>query len=178
LVPTADEPRLDPAEVARLYLEYGEPLRRFVMGVLRDAQLTQDVLQVTFARMVEKGHATREESRKSWLFRVAYNEALALRRRAAVGQRVVQRLADGASHAAAAADEGLLRYEKVQAVKSALAQLPPTQRDVVRMRIYEEKTFAQISEELGIPLGTALGRMRTALQKLRNLLTDTDLPED
>jgi RNA polymerase sigma-70 factor (ECF subfamily) len=35
------------------------------------------------------------------------------------------------------------------------------------MRIYEEKTFATIAEELGIPLGTALGRMRTALQKLQ-----------
>jgi RNA polymerase sigma-70 factor (ECF subfamily) len=35
------------------------------------------------------------------------------------------------------------------------------------MRIYEEKTFATIAEELGIPLGTALARMRAALEKLR-----------
>jgi RNA polymerase sigma-70 factor (ECF subfamily) len=38
------------------------------------------------------------------------------------------------------------------------------------MRIYEEKTFAMIAQELGIPLGTALGRMRTALAKLRKTL--------
>jgi len=45
--------------------------------------------------------------------------------------------------------------------------LPPEQQQVVRMRIYEDKTFAVIAAELGIPLGTALGRMRTALIKLR-----------
>ncbi len=36
------------------------------------------------------------------------------------------------------------------------------------MRVYEQKTFATISEELNIPLGTALGRMRSALAKLRS----------
>jgi RNA polymerase sigma-70 factor (ECF subfamily) len=35
------------------------------------------------------------------------------------------------------------------------------------MRVYEEKTFAQISDELKIPLGTALGRMRAAMEKMR-----------
>ncbi|NQU19940.1 MAG: hypothetical protein HQ567_01555 [Candidatus Nealsonbacteria bacterium] len=43
-----------------------------------------------------------------------------------------------------------------------LTELPAKQREVVRMRIYEEKTFVRIAEELGIPLGTALARMRAA----------------
>ena len=50
-----------------------------------------------------------------------------------------------------------------------LDQLSPDQRQIVRLRIYEEKTFAEISRELKIPLGTALGRMRAALQKLKTL---------
>ena len=36
------------------------------------------------------------------------------------------------------------------------------------MRIVEDKTFGQIAEELQIPLGTALSRMRLALERLRN----------
>ena len=169
-----DEAKLDPATVARLYLQHGEQLQRFVMGVLRDAQLTQDVLQLTFAKMVERGHATREESRKSWLFRVAYNEAIAIRRRDAVGERAIRKLARGAKQASAAADEPALRYERVERVKRALEQLPAAQREVVRLRIYEEKTFAQISEQLEIPLGTALGRMRAALGKLRGILAEAE----
>jgi DNA-directed RNA polymerase specialized sigma24 family protein len=46
------------------------------------------------------------------------------------------------------------------------------------MRIYEEKTFATIAKELKIPLGTALGRMRAALIKLRAKLTDKTNPPD
>ena len=171
---TADEAKLDPATVARLYLEHGEQLQRFVMGILRDAQLTQDVLQLTFAKMVERGHATREESRKSWLFRVAYNEAMAIRRRDALGERAVRNLAHTATRASAAADEPVLRYERVELVKRALDRLPPAQREVVQLRIYEDKTFAEIAEHLKIPLGTALGRMRAALEKLRGMLAENE----
>ncbi len=177
--------KLDPSVVAALYIEHGEELRRFLQGVLRDAQLAADVLQATFVKLSERGHATRAPSRKAWLFRVAFNEALAYRRREAVGEKVVRRVADqsgqvGTSSAtgsssgkwqsngvAGLASDPLVRLEAVQAIQAALDELPAEQRQVVRMRIYEEKTFAVIAKELKIPLGTALARMRSALVKLR-----------
>jgi RNA polymerase sigma-70 factor (ECF subfamily) len=162
-----DPPLLDPTVVAALYVEHGEELRRFLLGILRDAQLTADVLQLAFAKMVQRGHETRAETRKAWLFRVAYHEAMAIRRREGVGERVLRRVAWHSNGAAGPADEPVIRFEAVTAVREALEQLPPDQRQVVRMRIYEEKTFATIAEELKIPLGTALGRMRSALIKLR-----------
>ena len=163
---------LDPSIVAGLYVEHGEELRRFLLGLLRDAQLTADVLQATFVKMVQRGHETQESSRKAWLFRVAYNEAMAVRRREGVGDKVLRRVAWHSNGAAGGADEPLLRLEAVHAVREALNDLPPEQRQVVRMRIYEEKTFAIIAKELKIPLGTALGRMRTAMIKLRARLAD------
>src|SRR5262245_44014952 len=132
--------------------------------------------------MVERGHETQEATRKAWLFRVAYHEAMAYRRREGVGDKVLRRLADQpawhTNGAAGGADEPLLRLESVQAVREALDELPPEQRQVVRMRIYEEKTFATIAKELRIPLGTALGRMRAATIKLRAKLDQTKQPED
>jgi RNA polymerase sigma-70 factor (ECF subfamily) len=167
--------------VAALYVEHGEELRRFLLGLLRDAQLTSDVLQATFVKMVQRGHETRVESRKAWLFRVAYHEAMAYRRREGVGDKVLRRVAWHSNGVAGAADEPLLRLEVVQAVREALDELPLEQRQVVRMRIYEEKTFATIAHELKIPLGTALGRMRAATIKLRAKLmvgrTDNDEPK-
>jgi RNA polymerase sigma-70 factor, ECF subfamily len=150
-----------------LYVEHAEELRRFLLGILRDAQLTSDVLQATFIKMVQRGHETKEESRKAWLFRVAYHEAMAYRRREGVGDKVLRRVAWHSNGSAKPADEPLLRLEAVQSVRSALDELPPEQRQVVRMRIYEEKTFATIAKELKIPLGTALGRMRAAMLKLK-----------
>lgn len=169
--------RIDPAIVAALYVEHGEELRRFLVGVLRDPQLAADALQATFAKAVESGHTTREETRKGWLFRVAYHEAMAFRRRQAVGDKVVRRAAWTRDVAARAADEPVIRFEAVEAVRQAIAELPPEQQQIVRMRIYEEKTFAVISQELQIPLGTALGRMRTALQRLRKRLEELEMKD-
>ena len=88
-----DHSPLDPAIVAALYVEHAEELRRFLIGVLRDHQLASDVLQTSFVKLAEKGHATREGSRKAWLFRVAYHEAMAIRRREKVGDKVQERMA-------------------------------------------------------------------------------------
>jgi RNA polymerase sigma factor (sigma-70 family) len=168
---TADDAsKIDSAVVAALFLDHEEELRRFLVGVLRDRQLANDALQATFAKMIERGHEVREESRKAWLFRVAFNEAMLLRRRDATGERVIRKAAWSRQRSEVGSDEPLIRYEEVELVRAALAELPVEQQRVVRMRIYEEKTFAVIAKELGIPLGTALGRMRSALEKLRQRL--------
>jgi RNA polymerase sigma-70 factor, ECF subfamily len=169
-----DVEKLDPTVVAGLYVEHGEELRRFLIGVLRNPQLAQDVLQVTFARLLDRGHETQEATRKSWLFRVAFHEAMAVRRRDNVGNRVVRQLAWEGRTGELAADAPLIRHETVIKIRELLKQLPAEQERMVRMRIYEEKTFAEISAELGIPLGTALGRMRAALIKLRAELNEDD----
>jgi RNA polymerase sigma-70 factor (ECF subfamily) len=160
--------RLDPADVSALYVEHSEALRRFVFGLVRDHQLAADVLQWTFVRTLERGHTAQEESRKAWLFRVAFNEAMRIRRRTAVGDRVVRSLAWGRPIVGQAADAALVRGETVQRVREALDGLPAEQQQIVRMRIYDEKTFVEIAAELAIPLGTALSRMRSALAKLRS----------
>lgn len=167
-----DEEKIDPAVVAALYVDHGDELRRFLVGLLRDPQLANDVLQAAFVKVVERGHETRENSRKAWLFRVAYHEAMAIRRRQAVGKRVVERVAWTTRPTAESADDPLIRLESVEALKTSLDKLPPEQQRIVRMRIYEEKTFAVIAAELDIPLGTALARMRSALSKLRKVLKD------
>jgi RNA polymerase sigma-70 factor (ECF subfamily) len=159
--------RLDPVEVAASYVEHADSLRRFLRGLLRDSQLANDVLQATFAKLLEAGHATRRQSRRAWLFQVAYREAMAIRRRESVGERVLQQVAWVAPPGAPTGDEILLKRETLERVRKALRNLPTAQQQIVRMRIHDGKTFAEIAQELNIPLGTALGRMRAALKNLR-----------
>jgi hypothetical protein len=106
-----DDQTLDPALAAGLFAAHAEELRRFLWGVLRDATLVQDVLQSTFVKLVEKGSSARDETRKAWLFRVAYNQALAIRRRQAVGNRVLENVGREQDQHADRADEPLVRHE-------------------------------------------------------------------
>ena len=163
-----DAGKLDSKVVGALFEQHSDELMRFLVGVVRDHQLASDALQAAFTKMVERGHETREESRKAWLFRVAYNEALVARRRQKTGKSVLERVAWSSD--LYRTDDSLVRSEDIEQVQMAIEDLSPEQRRIVRMRIYEEKTFAVIAEELEIPLGTALGRMRAALAKLRKRL--------
>lgn len=176
----ANECKLDPAVVAALYTQHAEELRHFLLGVLRNAEAAAEVLQATFTKAVEVGHTAQEETLKGWLFRVAFNEAMVYRRKLAVHHKAVQTLAwnsaslnttDGIDSPAAR----MVNQETLDSVRAALDGLPSEQSRVVRMRIYEDKTFATIAMELQVPLGTVLTRMQLALRKLRQKINLRDM---
>jgi RNA polymerase sigma-70 factor (ECF subfamily) len=167
---TANEGRIDPAVVAGLYLEHADGLRAFLIGVLRNGELAGEALQATFVKAMESGHTAREESLKGWLYRVAFHEAMAIRRRDRLEGKSVRQAGWKKPQGDDSPEEHLVRWETVDAVRAALELLPAEQRRVVSMRIYEEKTFAVIAKELAVPLGTVLSRMRMALRKLANHL--------
>jgi RNA polymerase sigma-70 factor (ECF subfamily) len=64
------------------------------------------------------------------------------------------------------ADEESLR----KALSAALEELPPDQRAVAHLKLWENATFEQIAETLGIPANTAASRYRYAMDKLRQRL--------
>jgi RNA polymerase sigma factor (sigma-70 family) len=165
----ASATRIDAALVAELYDRYAEEIGSFLKGVLRNSDLAAEALQNTFTKAVESGHTAREETLKWWLFRVAFHEAALLRRRDQVHERSLRQMArdsPAVSESAEQPHERLARDETLAEVRRALAELPPEQRQVVQMRIYEEKSFAEIADELSAPLGTVLTRMRLAMKKL------------
>jgi RNA polymerase sigma-70 factor, ECF subfamily len=163
-----------PSPVASLFAEVSGELRRLVLGVVRDPELAEDVMQSTFVKALEHGHEARAETSRGWLFRVAFHEALAAKRRQASRDRGHRRLAGFRPSEGAKPDEGLIRSETVEAVREALGQLSEDQLRVVRARVFEEKTFAEIAGETGLPLGTVLTRMRRALEKMRRTLRPGD----
>ena len=122
--------------------EAGE-MRAFLLGVLRNADLAGEALQATLAKAVEQGHTARPETRKGWLYRVALNEALVIKRRGKIQERSFRELArndarrhespGGSATRGESPDGMLLRTEVIEQVRLALDDLPAEQRDVVRL---------------------------------------------
>ncbi|MFI4876474.1 MAG: RNA polymerase sigma factor [Blastopirellula sp. JB062] len=168
---TFDKSPIDAALVEEFYREHADRLQRFVWGVVRDAPTAADVVQATFVKFASHGGGVAPAARKTWLYQVAYREALASRRRKAQARQAdsrLQWLREGWD--SAAPETELVRGELIDEVRQAIDRLPDELKQIVRLRTYEEKTFAEIAERLQIPLGTALGRMRTALAKLKTTL--------
>lgn len=164
--------RIDPNAIESLYREFGHELRGYIAAVLKDRELADEVLQVVLRKTLELGH-TAHTNLRAWMFRVALQECQLLRREAQRERAILQKSVWKRGVCEATREQpaaGSVQHEVVVAVRAAIESLPPDQQVIVRMRIYEEKTFAVISEELGIPLGTALTRMRSAMQKLEGAL--------
>ena len=165
--PTPAE-RLSPDTVRALHDVHGRDLLTFLTGVLRNPEAAQDVCQATFQRLLEAGHEARTETIRGWLFKVAFHEAMAHRRRESRGDRLLRNhSAAGDSAGLDCSLQSLVRAEEIAKLRQLMLELPAEQQHVVRQRIHEDKTFAAIAVELNVPLGTVLTRMRLAMQKLQ-----------
>ena len=62
-----------------------------------------------------------------------------------------------------------------RAVRGAMQSLPPSQRQVVELAYFGGLTQVEISERIGVPLGTVKTRVRLAMQKLRQALDEAQV---
>ena len=139
-------------------------------GILKDAGLAEDVVQCTFAKWIEKGQDVAPDKLRSWLYSVATNEALAIRRQRRRQGELLRQMPP--PHHDLPAEARVLEGETEQQLKTAMKRLSNEQLQVVRMRIYDGKKFIEIAQELDLPLGTVLTRMRLALQRLEKHLKE------
>jgi len=159
--------------LAELFREQRLPIQQFLLGMLRNRADADDALQQVFLKLVENWATMRLDTAKSWLFTVAYHEALAVRRRrnrqeAALAALWAQPAWLGQPSPAASAE----RCEDAESVRRSMDELPAAQREVVERRMFRNQTFQTIADDLGCPLGTVLTRMRLALKALGERLEE------
>ena len=75
-------------------------------------------------------------------------------------------LTDGALNA----ENKLIKEQILSDVRDLVEELPEEQKEVLKMRIYNDMSFNEISENTGVSINTALGRMRYAIINLRKII--------
>ena len=155
-----------------------QKLFAYIMFVVRNEDLANDIFQETFVKVITKlqeGKYTDSGKFTFWLTRIAHN-AIMDWYRAQKGEHIVD-LADDNDlsklHGECVQDtfrESEMVNEQVrQDVKRLMEALPATQREVVFMRYYQQLSFKEIAELTGVSINTSLGRMRYALMNLRKM---------
>jgi RNA polymerase sigma-70 factor (ECF subfamily) len=159
-----------PEDLARLYDDHAQAIFAFLFQLTRHESDTRDLLQDLFmklARQPERRAGLRDE--RAFLLRLAHNAAIDLMRRRGTRQRNYEQLAADPDELFAPAqdpDEQAFR----RALTEALGALPPDQRVVVHLKLWEGMTFEAIAALLDVPLNTAASRYRYGLDKLRERL--------
>lgn len=161
---------MDPAEMEMLYDAHADALFAFLINLTRSESDARDAIQEVFRRLAQRSDpALKAADSRAFLLRVAHNQAIDLLRRRESRRRAQDALALEPVEVFAACtdpDEAAFRKE----LTDALGALPPEQRAVVHLKLWEGLTFEQIAEILEIPLNTAASRHRYALDKLRTRL--------
>jgi RNA polymerase sigma-70 factor (ECF subfamily) len=144
-------------------------LQRIAWVILRDWSLASDAVQAAFLTLHQKWGEVLPEHREGWLVKAVQYSAHNLRRSQINHDQLPDLLFKRQSDHKATNDG---TDERLDQLKVVLNQLPSDQQRIVHLRLVEELSFKEIASRLGIPLGTALSRMRLAIEKLRSVMKD------
>lgn len=160
-----------------------EKLFTYILFVVRDREMANDMFQETFFKVVsrlQQGKYIANGKFSAWLMRIAHNVIMDWYRQQRA-QNIVDApkendLSNVGSTLLESSREGELANNQVmEDVRRMMSHLPASQREVVFMRFYQQMSFKEIAEATGVSINTALGRMRYAILNLRRMTREHQL---
>ena len=162
--------------IAGLMERYQHRLYRYLLRLVLQPSLAEDLFQQTWLRVMERiQNYDPRRSFEGWLFAVAHNLAidhLRRRRPESLDEPIASErtLSDLTRSDTPDALEQFLSKERAGCVLEAVAELPPSFREVITLRFEEEMKLEEIAGVLSLPMGTVKTRLHRALKALRNTL--------
>jgi len=142
-------------------------LVRFAITVTGNQPDAEDALQGAFSRIAFKPRLlAKADAPWPYLIRTVRNEALRIiQKRKRTGLEVAER-----SSGEESIESQIVQEETADTVRRLLKTLPKNQYEVVILKHWEELTFAEIAEALGLSQNTVASRYRYAMEKLQRSL--------
>ena len=154
----------------------------FIYSKVLDRDISEDIFQDAFIKVIntlKKGNYNEEGKFLPWVMRIAHNLVIDHFRK---DNRmpsfkntdefdIFSVLSDSSLNA----EKALIKEQIHSDVRNLVEELPEDQKEVLMMRIYRDMSFKEISEQTGVSINTALGRMRYALINLRKVIEKNNI---
>jgi RNA polymerase sigma factor (sigma-70 family) len=163
---TAPRPSRAALDFDALYRAARDDVYAYVAALLRDRSAAEDVTALAFERAYRKRAGYREGrgSARAWLFGIARNAALdELRRR----RRTAALTAEPADFEAASPEDAAEAALRRAAVRTAMASLPPRDRELIALKFHAGLDNAELAAVLGVSPSNAGTLLHRAMTKLR-----------
>lgn len=150
----------------------------YILFVVHDHDRANDVFQETFVKVITKLHQGKYVNSgkfSAWLMRIAHNVIMDWYRDHRTENIVEPNEENDLSNISsrdlmeANVESQYVNTQVMNDVTRMMNQLPPTQREVVYMRFYQDMSFKEIAETTGVSINTSLGRMRYAVMNMRKM---------
>ncbi len=156
----------------------------YILFVVHENDLANDIFQETFVKVITKlqeGKYVPSGKFAAWIMRIAHNVIMDWYRDNRT-QNIIELNDDNDLSninnnvsSVCNAEDRFVNEQVMSDVKKMMNLLPPTQREIVFMRFYQEMSFKEIAETTGVSINTALGRMRYAILNLRRMAKKSDM---
>ena len=148
----------------------------FIMSKVKNRDITEDIFQDTFIKVInslKKGKYNEEGKFLPWMMRISHNLVIDHFRKDSKMRKIRPNsefdifdvIDDGSKNQ----EEIMIQTQVHSDLKILIEQLPDDQKEVLKMRYFEDLSFKEISSLTNSSINTALGRMRYALINLRKL---------
>lgn len=172
----------DESALTVLINRHQQRLYSFIFSKVYDRDVTEDVFQDTFIKVIKTlklGKYNEEGKFLPWVMRIAHNLVIDYFRK---NNRMPKFNNNGdfdifsvLSDDSLNAEAELVRSQIHDDIRNLVEELPEDQRTVLKMRMYNDMSFREISENTSVSINTALGRMRYALINLRKLIESNNI---
>ena len=167
----------DRIALGEVYDRHASAAMAVALRVVANREQAEDLVHDTFVAIwqkIDRFDATRG-SLRSWITAIVRNRAIdrlrGTRPSIEIGEADERSMLRSGSNPTW--DDALARLGAVQ-LRSALDELPAEQRQAIELAYFGGRTYREIAAMTGVPLGTANGRLRLALARLRELLRQSD----
>ncbi len=167
-----------------LLIRYRRPLFNFLLRSVRDRGRAEELYQDVWMRVIERCDEFRGDAKFStWLYTIARNRCvdhqrkMVFRRHASLDATApgsAQTLGERVPNPGPSTDRLAMRGALQIRIAEEVEQLPEDQREVFLLRQVQGLAFKEIAEIVGVSANTVKSRMRYALERLQNGLSDLE----
>ena len=156
----------------------------YILFVVRNRDVADDIFQETFVKIITKlqqGCYKPSGKFSAWAMRIAHNIIMDWYRAQKTDKIVEPTKENDLSNLGSAdiqignIENQFVNMQTLADIKKLMQHLPPSQREVVVMRFYQEMSFKEIAKATGVSINTSLGRMRYAILNLRKMVRENDV---
>ena len=155
-----------------IYVHFAPPLYSIAVRILGDAPEAEDVIQDVFVQIWEKApsYDAALGSPFHWALSITRNRSIDRLRARQRRTRLMNEFEESSGYSDTNDSQPPLAGTELSAIRSAVALLPPDQREAIELAFFGGKTHQEIADGLGQPLGTIKARIRRGMIKLRDSL--------
>lgn len=166
-----------------LLKRHQERIFNYILRIIKNEDIANDIFQETFVKAIltiKQGRYTENGKFPAWISRIAHNLIIDFFRQEKSENLQSADLDDvdvlNRKELCEETIEDIIISDQIREdVKHLITELPELQREVLRMRYYQNLSFKEIAEITGVSINTALGRMRYAILNLRRIAAEKDI---